>query len=380
MESLKITGGRPLNGRVQIDGAKNAALPIMAAALLIDGPSTLGNVPRLVDVHTMTRLLTSLGAEVHQRDQVLQIDCRQADQQFADYEIVRRMRAGICVLGPLLARNGKATVSLPGGCAIGHRPIDLHLKGLAALGADVRLERGYVVAEASRLQGAEINLLGPAGTTVTGTCNVLSAACLAKGRTVIKAAAKEPEVCDLAKFLRAAGASIFGDGTDVIEVEGVDELHPATHDVIPDRIEAATYAIAAAATRGRVEIAPVDFQHLAAVFDTLSNLGVSLTQTADGVCVEATRELNPVDVLASPFPGFPTDCQAQLMALLTTISGSSRVQDDVFSERFMHVSELLRMGAKIDLEPGVATVHGGHALVGADVMASDLRALSLIHI
>lgn len=373
MDLLEITGGIPLNGDIKVSGAKNSVLPIMAAALLVDGPIKIGNAPFLVDVNTMSALLVSLGATVEHDKTDLRLNTTSVTNTTADYELLRRMRAGICVLGPLVARFGEAVVSLPGGCNIGHRPIDLHLRGLSALGADIRIEKGYVVAKAKQLQAAVIDLAGPFGSTVTGTCNILTAACLAKGVTTIRNAATEPEVNDLGNFLIKCGARIDGLNSETLIVEGVEGLSGCSHSVMPDRIEASTYAIAAAATRGTIAIPNAPIEHMKAVLDALQTVGVNV-QREPGLRVACIEELRPVDILAEPYPGIPTDCQAQLMALLCTIPGTSVVTDNVFRERFRHVSELMRMGAEIHCQEGQATVYGGKSLCGASVMASDLRA------
>lgn len=375
MDMLVVQGSRPLNGVVNVDGAKNSALPIMAASLAIPGTVQLAEVPQLVDVRTMTSLLRSLGADVSASDgNQIVIDASCATGRVAEYELVRQMRASICVLGPLLARFGEACVSLPGGCNIGHRPVDLHLKGLAQLGADLRIENGYIFASCDRLIGGQVSLAGEFGSTVTGTCNVLVAACLAKGRTVICGAAMEPEVVDLGRFLVAAGADIQGLGTSTIEVSGVDQLSAVSHRIVPDRIEAATFAIAAAATRGKIRIPNAPVEDMVSVVEVLERIGAEVVCDSDGLSVVGTENLQPVDLTAEPFPGIPTDCQAQLMALLSTVSGVSRVTDSVFPDRFMHASELMRMGARISRHGGCATIDGGVLLSGANVMASDLRA------
>lgn len=384
-----IDGGRPLRGSVRVEGSKNAALPIMAAALAVDGTVRLARIPELVDVQTMTLLLQSLGADVRSAEQgQITIQMAPDTTALASYELVRRMRAGVCVLGPLLARFGQACVSLPGGCNIGHRPIDLHLKGLTALGAEIRLKGGYVFARAPRLRGAEINLNGPFGSTVTGTCNVMTAAALARGRTVIHAAACEPEVCDVGRFLNAAGARITGLGSRVIEIDGVENLHSVQHTVIPDRIEAATLAIAAAITKGDILIEDAPIGDLSSVTETLRSIGVTVEQELpqNTLCSQSERSpepnlrvsvsqaLRPVRLVAEPFPGVPTDTQAQLMALLTLVDGTSRIRDAVFPDRLMHASELIRMGADIQIDSGTAVIRGVPRLTGAAVMASDLRA------
>ncbi len=375
MEMFCVDGGHTLRGSVRIDGSKNASLPIMAATLAIADEVTLEQVPQLMDVATMRQLLQSIGADVERlEDGCLRINARDVRSSVAPYELVRQMRASVCVLGPLLARFGIARVSLPGGCNIGHRPIDLHLRGLATLGADIRLEAGYIVAEASRLQGAEIDLCGPHGPTVTGTCNLIVAAALAKGCTIIRSAAQEPEVQDFARFLNAAGARISGAGSSIVEIDGVEQLCAVRHTVIPDRIEAATFAIAAAITHGDVTITNAPTTHLTYVLNALSLIGVSIDATHDTLRVRAGSYNRPVKLTADPYPGLPTDCQAQFIALLSTIAGESLVTDTVFPERFMHASELVRMGADIQIQNNVAVIHGVPRLSGAPVMASDLRA------
>lgn len=377
MDMFVIRGGRPLTGRVAVSGAKNAALPILAASLMADGPVTLSNVPDLVDVRSLTNLLSRLGVLVERfaegtvRTQVIDdANC------VAEYDLVRRMRASVCVLGPLLARRKRACVSLPGGCNIGHRPIDLHLKGLAALGAEIRIERGYVIAEAERLKGTVIPLGGPFGSTVTGTCNVLCAAVLAEGRTVIEAAACEPEVVDLAKFLTGLGANIEGAGTPNMIVEGVPQLRGSDqeHRVIPDRIEAATLLCAGAITRGEVTVDRLDASHLTAVTEALRQMGVEITGDRTRLTVSTPGDLRPVDCMALPYPAIPTDVQAQLTSLLTQAAGTSVVTDRVFPDRFLHVPELARLGASLRKIDGSAVIQGRSRLTGAQVMASDLRA------
>jgi UDP-N-acetylglucosamine 1-carboxyvinyltransferase len=374
MDMLIVHGGRPLSGRVRVDGSKNATLPIMAASLAVDGRVTLCNVPTLVDVRTMAQLLRSLGAVVSESFGRVDIDPQAANGVVAEYDLVRRMRASVCVLGPLLARFGSARVSLPGGCNIGHRPIDLHLRGLTALGADIRISGGYVVAEAATLRGAEIHLNGPHGSSVTATCNVMTAAAIARGRTVIRSAAMEPEVADLASFLNSLGARICGAGTAEIEISGVDRLNGGSHTIMPDRIEAATLAIAAAITRGVITIdhAPVD--QLTSVLAKLGEIGVGVETTDQCLRVNADRELRPANVAATPYPGIPTDTQAQFMALLSTIPGTSVISDRVFPDRFMHASELTRMGADIQRGRRSTVVHGVASLSAAPLMACDLRA------
>jgi UDP-N-acetylglucosamine 1-carboxyvinyltransferase len=382
MDMFTIRGGRPLAGEATVSGAKNAALPIMAACLAIDGRCELHGVPDLVDVRTLASLLATLGTDVKwNASGSLELQAADESACLAEYELVRRMRASICVLGPLLGRRGRACVSLPGGCNIGHRPIDLHLKGLAALGADIRIERGYVIAEAGRLRGASIYLGGAFGSTVTGTCNVMSAAVFAEGTTTIEAAACEPEVVDLGRFLNAAGANISGLGTPFLRIEGVERLTGCRHTIIPDRIEAATLMMAAAITGGAVTLHNVCLEHLTSVIETLRDIGVSIEpicrtfEMSGEADVRITAQtLNPGDVIALPYPGVPTDVQAQLTAVLATARGMSIVTDKVFPDRFMHVSELLRMGASIRREGNTAIINGTGQLTGASVMASDLRA------
>lgn len=374
MELFVVKGGTRLSGTVRASGSKNAALPIMAAALAVDGPVELTNVPDLVDVRTLSDLLQTLGAEITVAGNSLTIETRRAVNSVADYELVRRMRASFCVLGPLLAKRGFACVSMPGGCNIGARPVDLHLKGLRALGAEINVDRGYVVASTSGLRGAHIYLGGALGSTVTGTCNVMTAATLAEGRTIIEAAACEPEVVDLGRFLIAAGARISGLGTPFIEVEGVERLVGTRWDVIPDRIEAATLLIAGAITGGQVRVEGIDPVRMTAVLEKLREAGVELSVEGDAVIATGNRRAQAVDCTALPHPGIPTDLQAQLMALLTTADGMSVVTDRVFPDRFMHASELIRMGAQIRREGATAVISGVERLSGAAVMASDLRA------
>lgn len=376
MDMFVVRGGQPLQGRVAVSGAKNAALPIMAAALAADGPTTLYDVPDLVDVRTMTALLRTLGVAVDRVDNdALKLEVIDDRPAIAEYELVRRMRASVCVLGPLLGRRGRAAVSLPGGCNIGHRPIDLHLRGLEALGADIRIERGYVIAQARRLHGANLYLGGACGSTVTGTCNVMTAAVFAEGTTTIEAAACEPEVEDLGRYLNGMGAQISGLGTPTLKIEGVDRLTGTTHRIIPDRIEAATLMIAAAITRGAVTLENVRADHMTAVIRKLEEIGVRFSRTTDGaIHVTGTGPLQPADCIALPYPAIPTDVQAQLTALLTQAEGISVVTDKVFPDRFMHVSEMARMGARVRREGQSAIIAGGEPLSGASVMASDLRA------
>lgn len=380
MDSILVRGGRRLQGRIPISGAKNACLALMPAALLTEEPLTLTNAPRLSDIRTMTALLESLGCEVAalQGGRVLAVGALEIANHRADYEIVRRMRASILVLGPMLARDGHAVVSLPGGCAIGARPVDLHLKGLEALGAELDLREGYVHAKAPRgLTGAVFQF---PMVSVGATENLLMAATLAKGTTVLKNAAREPEIVDLARCLRAMGARISGEGTETIEIEGVDRLHGATHPVVADRIELGTYMLAPAITGGEVELTGGRRELVAAFADKLEAAGVSIEDTETGLRVSRQNgRIQPVDVETSPFPGFPTDLQAQMMALLTLADGVSRLEERIFENRFMHAPELARMGARIEVHGGTATVTGVERLRGAPVMATDLRAsVSLI--
>lgn len=380
-----VQGGTALKGTVRVSGSKNAALPIMAAALAVSGRTQLINVPDLVDVRTLARLMETLGAEVQRTPNgTLEIEVGDEQAVTAEYDLVRRMRASVCVLGPLLARRGRACVSLPGGCNIGTRPIDLHLKGLAALGAEIQVRNGYVHASARHLRGARIYLAGPHGSTVTGTCNVMSAAALARGTTVIDAAACEPEVVALADFLNQAGARIMGQGSSQIVIHGVKELQATLFEIIPDRIEAATLLIAAALTRGSLILENAIPGHLTAVIETLRQMGADvacgvpssteLPFQAQRIEIAADKQLFPVDLSALPYPGIPTDVQAQFMALACTLPGVSVIRDLVFPDRFMHVAELARMGAEIRQQGSTAILSGSNRLTGANVMASDLRA------
>ena len=373
MESFLIKGGAPLHGEVEISGSKNAALPIMAATLLTDEPCVIRHVPDLSDTRFMAQILASLGAEVKFRNGTLTIRARKL-KGYADYKLVRKMRGSICIMGPLLGRLRQARVSLPGGCIIGARPINLHLKGFAALGAKIKIEGGYVAATAKKLAGTTMFLGGRAGSTVLGTANVMMTATLADGVTVIESAACEPEVVDLAAFLKAMGAKISGAGSPTITITGVKKLHSAEHEVIPDRIEAATFAIAAAATDGEITLKNARADHLRAVIDKLTEANVSVKRHGDDLMVRRKGRLKSVDVTTLPHSGFPTDVQAQMMALLTLAPGISIITERIFEARFMHVSELARLGADIEIEGPSAIVKGGKPLSGAPVMASDLRA------
>jgi UDP-N-acetylglucosamine 1-carboxyvinyltransferase len=373
MESLLIKGGVPLCGDVTISGAKNAVLPIMAATLLTGEPCVIRRVPNLSDVKFMGQILTWLGAKVEFQGDSVRVHARKI-KGAGDYDLVRKMRGSICIMGPLLGRLKKAKVSLPGGCVIGARPINLHLKGFQSLGAKIKIESGYVEASAKKLVGAATFLGGRAGSTVLGTANVMMAATLAEGVTIIESAACEPEVVDLANFLNAMGAKISGAGSPTMTVTGVDELHGAEHEVIPDRIEAATYAIAAAATNGEVTLQGARPDHLHAVLDKLHEAGVKVERKGSAITVRRNGRLKPVDVTTLPYSGFPTDTQAQIMALMTVTPGISIITERIFESRFMHVSELARLGADIEIEGPSAIIKGGKPLSGAPVMASDLRA------
>ena len=373
MESFLIKGGVPLRGTVEISGSKIAALPIMAATLLTGEPCVIRRVPDLSDTRFMAQILASLGAEVKFENGTLTIHARKIGS-YADYELVRKMRGSICIMGPLLGRLRQARVSLPGGCIIGARPINLHLKGFAALGAKILIAGGYIDATAKKLIGTTMFLGGRAGSTVLGTANVMMAATLADGVTVIESAACEPEVVDLAKFLNALGAKISGAGSPTITITGVKNLHGAEHEVIPDRIETATFMIAAAATNGEVAITGAQPDHLRAVIDKLTEAQVSVQRRGAKLLVRRKGRLKSVDVTTLPHSGFPTDVQAQMMALLTLAPGISIITERIFEARFMHVSELARLGADIEIEGPSAIVKGGRPLSGAPVMASDLRA------
>ncbi|HXF91389.1 MAG TPA: UDP-N-acetylglucosamine 1-carboxyvinyltransferase [Nitrospiraceae bacterium] len=370
MDSIVITGGNPLCGEVRASGAKNAALPILASTIL-GGDCTVSNVPHVVDVRTMGRLLEILGASVKQEGDHVSINADRLLSTEAPYELVKTMRASVLVLGPLLARWGEATVSLPGGCAIGSRPVNLHLAGLAKLGAEISIEHGYIKAKAQKLRGTRIYCDAP---TVTGTENLMMAACVAEGITVIENAAKEPEIVDLAEFLVKRGARIVGAGTDIITVEGVAALHGADHRIIPDRIEVGTYLIAGAITGGEVRVEGCRPDHLEAVLIKLRESGLDVAEDRDSVSVKAGRRPHGIDVRTCPYPGFPTDMQAQMVALMSVAQGTSVITETVFESRFIHVEELRRMGANIRVEGNRAVVTGRERLTGAPVMASDLRA------
>jgi UDP-N-acetylglucosamine 1-carboxyvinyltransferase len=373
VDSIRIVGGTPLRGTIQVSGAKNAALPILCAALLTDGESTFRNVPDLRDIGTTAKLLRHLGYDVDVAPPVVTVRGRGEASTEAPYELVRQMRASVLVLGPLVARHGHARVSLPGGCAIGARPIDQHLKGLEAMGATIELDHGYVDARvpSGRLHGADIRF---DMVTVTGTENLMCAAALARGRTTLENAAREPEVEELARVLNKMGASVEGAGTDTIVIEGKAELQPVDHAIIADRIEAGTFMVAAAATGGDVLVDGVPLEDLTALCRKMRQAGVHVEREGAGVRVAGTPPFIPTDVTTAPHPGFPTDMQAQFMMLMCLADGRSVITEMIFENRFMHVSELNRMGANIEVDGRSATVHGPAQLQGASVMATDLRA------
>jgi UDP-N-acetylglucosamine 1-carboxyvinyltransferase len=376
MDIFHIEGPVRLSGDVKINGSKNASLPIMAAAILAAGRSVLKSMPDLSDISVFSELLSQLGCKVaRELNGDLLIDSTTIDNPVGEYEIVRRMRASICILGPLLARCGRAEVSMPGGCAIGDRPIDIHLRGLRELGAQIHLKGGYIVAEARQgLKGKDIFLGGPFGSTVLGTANVLMAATLAKGRTVIESAACEPEITDLANCLDKMGAEISGIGSPRLVVEGVEQLQPVEYEVIPDRIEAGTFMVAAAITAGELRLHNCRLDDMMAVVDRLRNIGVTV-EAANGGCVVArTGSVKTADVTTQPYPGFPTDLQAQFMALLALAEGNSVIIEKIFPDRFMHVAELNRMAANLRKEGPAVIIAGVKKLIAAPVMASDLRA------
>ncbi len=374
MDKIVLQGGRRLQGTVAISGSKNACLPLMAASLLGDSPTQLHNVPNLRDITTMMIMLGELGAKASLKGTTLTIDPRGFSVPKVPYNMVRKMRASIYVLGPLIARLGRAIVSLPGGCAIGARPIDLHLKGLAALGANIKLSHGYILADNPGLKGAEIVLEGAHGSSVGATNNVMMAAVLAKGITTIRGAACEPEVVDLVTMLRQMGARIEGEGTSTITITGVNGLQCADHTVIPDRIEAGTFMTMAGITQGDILIKGCRIDHMEAIINKLLEIGIEVTPQDDGIRVQGTDHLKPVSIRTLPYPGFPTDMQAQFTALLCLAEGQSTVTETIYVDRFIHVAELLRMGADIQLHRGTAIVRGVKKLSAASVMASDLRA------
>src|SRR6266699_5747318 len=371
MDKFAITGGSALQGEIPTNGSKNSALPALAAALLTDEPVILHRVPRVRDIRTMERLLVDIGATVDVDGQTVRMRTQQIVSPEAPYELVKTMRASSLVLGPLVARCGRARVSLPGGCAIGARPIDLHIKGLEQLGAKITQDHGYVEATADRLKGGQIVF---EKITVTGTEDLLMAATLAHGETVLQNCAREPEVADLADLLNKMGAKIEGAGTPTIRVRGVEKLHGAKHRIVPDRIEAATFIIAAALTDGDLNISGCDPGHLGALLQKLNEVGIKTKCTPDSVRVEGNGALKAADVITEAYPGFPTDMQAQFMALATQAEGTSIITENIFENRFMHALEMVRMGANIKIEGSRAVVRGKSPLSGAAVLASDLRA------
>jgi len=373
MDKIRIHGGRLLSGSIKISGSKNSALPILAATLLTREPCIIRRVPDLSDTHYMLQILAHLGAQVERASGTVTVAAVKIDS-IAPYDVVRKMRASVCVIGPLLGRCKEATVSMPGGCVIGDRPIDLHLKGFEALGSAVRVEAGNIKVFAPKLAGAVINLRGKFGPTVLGTDNVVMAAVLAEGTTVIEGAAQEPEVVDLANFLNKMGAKIEGAGTRRIIVEGVKELHGAEHDIIPDRIEAGTFLVAGAICGKGLTIKRVEPEHVQAVTKALSNCGFKIESSDDSITVSPNGVATPLELATEPYPGFPTDMQAQMCALLSTTGGISVITENIFPQRYMHVAELKRMGAHVDLEGPTAVIQGVDRLFGAPVMASDLRA------
>jgi len=371
MDKIVLEGGIPLKGTVKVSGAKNAALPIVAACLLTGGCHRLTRVPHLKDIQTIKAIMSGMGVVFQEEDGVLHVNSDGLREDEASYDLVKTMRASILLLGPLLSRLGRARISMPGGCAIGARPVNLHLKALAAMGVDMYLEGGYINAQVKRLKGTNISFDIP---TVTGTENVMMAAVKAEGKTILSNAAKEPEVQDLADMLRGMGAHIEGDGTDTIVVDGVESLRATQHTIIPDRIEAGTFMVAAAITRGDIMIVGCCPEHLSAVIEKLQSVGADVELMAGRIRVKGAESIESVDIKTMPFPGFPTDLQAQFMALMCIAKGSSIIKETVFENRFIHVSELKRMGADIEINGDQALVRGKDCLLAAPVMATDLRA------
>ena len=371
MDKIVIRGGERLIGEVEVSGSKNATLPIFAASLLAEGSNRFHNVPKLKDVQTMVKVLKNLGVKVWEEGETYRIDATEVSKHKAPYDLVKTMRASILVLGPLVARMRSAIVSLPGGCAIGARPINLHLMGLEAMGAKIELRRGYIEAKADRLRGADISFDIP---TVTGTENLMMAATLAKGKTTLQNAAMEPEIIDLANVLTKMGAKINGAGTRVIEIEGVGLLQAVEHSIIPDRIEAGTLMVASGLTRGNIKIIHCPLQHMETVVSKLRESGMEIESDGDGARVVGNRRIRSVDVKTQPYPGFPTDMQAQFMVLMSLARGLSVISETIFENRFIHVSELRRMGANIRIQGDTAIIQGVESLSGAQVMATDLRA------
>jgi UDP-N-acetylglucosamine 1-carboxyvinyltransferase len=373
MDRIRIHGGHPLSGSIKISGSKNSALPILAATLLTREQCIIHRVPDLSDTHYMLQILTHLGGQVERASGIVSVTADKIDS-IAPYDVVRKMRASVCVIGPLLGRCKEATVSLPGGCVIGDRPIDLHLKGFEALGAAVRVEGGNIKVFAPKLNGAVINLRGKFGPTVLGTDNIMMAAVLAEGTTVIEGAAQEPEVVDLANFLNKMGAKIEGAGTRRLIIEGVKELHGVEHDIIPDRIEAGTFLVAGAICGNGISIKRVEPEHVRSITTALESCGFRIENGDDSISISPNGDTKALELATEPYPGFPTDMQAQMCALLSTTAGISVITENIFPQRYMHVAELKRMGAHVDLEGPTAVIQGVDHLFGAPVMASDLRA------
>jgi UDP-N-acetylglucosamine 1-carboxyvinyltransferase len=373
MDKILIHGGHRLSGSIKVSGSKNSSLPILAATLLTPEPCVVHGVPDLSDAHYMLQILMHLGAQVERASGTVSVTAEKV-HSVAPYDVVRKMRASVCLLGPLLGRCKEATVALPGGCVIGNRPIDLHLKGFEALGATVRVEGGDIKVFAPKLTGATIDMQGNFGPTVLGTDNVMMAAVLSQGATVIEGAAMEPEVVDLANFLNKMGAKIEGAGTRRITIEGVPELHGAEHRVIPDRIEAGTFLVAGAIAGQGVTVKRVQSEHVRAVTDALARCGYAIDIAGDSISILPNGAASALELVTEPYPGFPTDMQAQMCALLSTNKGTSSVTENIFPRRYMHVAELKRMGAKVQLEGATAVIEGVDRLLGAPVMASDLRA------
>jgi UDP-N-acetylglucosamine 1-carboxyvinyltransferase len=372
MDKIIIRGGERLIGEMEVSGSKNATLPIFVASLLTEGKNLFRNVPNLRDVQTIVKVIKNLGVKVWEEGDGYRIDATEVSNHEAPYDLVKTMRASILVLGPLVARTGRATVSLPGGCAIGARPINLHLMGLEAMGAEIELRRGYIEAKADRLRGVHISF---DTSTVTGTENLMMAAALAKGKTTLQNAAMEPEVVNLANVLNKMGAKINGAGTSLIEIEGVESLQAVEHTIIPDRIEAGTLMVAAGLTRGNIKLLNCPLHHMEAVILKLRETGMEIdSEGEDGVRVVGNRRIRSVDVKTQPYPGFPTDMQAQFMVLMSLAKGLSVISETIFENRFIHVSELQRMGANIGIQGNSAIIHGVESLSGAQVMATDLRA------
>ncbi len=374
MDRLIIKGGKKLKGTVEISGAKNAALPILAATILTDDTCVIKKVPTLSDVSTMMKILTELGKDVSKTGDVVTVKSGDNTKCRAPYELISTMRGSICVLGPLAAKRKRAEVSFPGGCVIGPRPIDLHLKGLRDIGVGIKVRSGYIIANGKKIKGNRVYLGGHFGSSVLATANVLTAAVLAKGRTIVENAACEPEIVDLVRFLKRMGARIRGEASHRIEITGVRKLHGCTYSLIPDRIEAGTYMLAAAITKGDIFLRNAVYDNLLALIDRLKEAGLGIKRSRGGIQVKYIRPLKPVDVTTLPYPGFPTDLQAQMMALMAVTGGISVITEKVYPERFIHVSELSRMGAGIVLERPSAIIKGVKSLSGAPVMASDLRA------